>query len=76
MLSQLQHALESEIKLRWPNTQFTVKYGKVDEITPYIKQIERKEKAFQRAIDLLQQNSVVKDLLNTFDGQLQNIQLK
>lgn len=76
MLSQLQHALESEIKLRWPNTQFTVKYGKVDEITPYIKQIERKEKAFQRAIDLLQQNPVVKDLLNTFDGQLQNIQLK
>lgn len=76
MLSQLQHALESEIKLRWPNTQFTVKYGKVDEITPYVKQIERKEKAFQRAIDLLQQNPVVKDLLNTFDGQLQNIQLK
>lgn len=76
MLSQLQHALESEVKLRWPNTQFTVKYGKVDEITPYIKQIERKEKAFQRAIDLLQQNPVVKDLLNTFDGQLQNIQLK
>ena len=76
MLSQLQHALESEIRLHWPNTQFTVKYGEVNEITPYIKQIERKEKAFQRAVDLLQKNPVVKDLLNVFDGQLQNIQLK
>ncbi|WP_212515566.1 DNA polymerase III subunit gamma/tau [Acinetobacter soli] len=76
MLSQLQHALESELITRWPNTQFKVQYGEVASITPFIKQSERKEKAFQRAVSLMSENKVVKSLLDTFDGQLQSIQLK
>ncbi|WP_288383831.1 hypothetical protein, partial [uncultured Acinetobacter sp.] len=59
-----------------PNTQFKVQYGEVASITPFIKQSERKEKAFQRAVTLMSENKVVKSLLDTFDGQLQSIQLK
>ncbi len=35
-----------------------------------------KEKAFARANELLHAEPVVKDLLKSFDGELQNIQLK
>lgn len=76
MLSQLQHALETEIRSLWPNTQFTVQYAEVSGITPFVKQAERKQKAFQRAEHLLKKDSVVKSLLETFQGELQNIQLK
>ncbi len=76
MLSQLQHALESELITRWPNTQFKVQYGEVASITPFIKQSERKEKAFQRAVSLMSENKVVKSLLDTFDAELQNVNLK
>ncbi|WP_130804728.1 DNA polymerase III subunit gamma/tau [Acinetobacter ihumii] len=76
MLSQLQHALESEIKSQWPNTQFDVQYAEIDGTTPYHQQVERKQKAFQRAEQLLNEDPVIKNLLNTFDGELQNIQLK
>ncbi|WP_288491670.1 DNA polymerase III subunit gamma/tau [uncultured Acinetobacter sp.] len=76
MLSQLQHALESELITLWPNTQFKVQYGEVASITPFIKQSERKEKAFQRAVTLMSENKVVKSLLDTFDAELQNVNLK
>ena len=76
MLSQLQHALESEIKSQWPNTQFVVQYAEIEGITPFTQQLERKQKAFQRAEQLLNQDPVIKNLLSTFDGELQNIQLK
>ena len=76
MLSQLQHALESELITRWPNTQFKVQYGEVASITPFIKQSERKEKAFQHAVSLMSENKVVKSLLDTFDAELQNVNLK
>ncbi|HCK31651.1 MAG TPA: DNA polymerase III subunit gamma/tau, partial [Acinetobacter ursingii] len=76
MLSQLQHALETEIKTLWPNTQFSVQYAEVSGITPFVKQAERKQKAFQRAEHLLKKDPVVKSLLETFQGELQNIQLK
>ncbi|MCU4414073.1 DNA polymerase III subunit gamma/tau [Acinetobacter sp. WU_MDCI_Axc73] len=76
MLSQLKQALETEIKTLWPNTQFTVQYAEVSGITPFVKQAERKQKAFQRAEDLLKTDPVVKSLLDTFQGELQNIQLK
>lgn len=76
MLSQLQYALETEIKTMWPNTQFSVQYAEVSGITPFVKQAERKQKAFQRAEHLLKKDPVVKSLLETFQGELQNIQLK
>jgi DNA polymerase-3 subunit gamma/tau len=44
--------------------------------TPYTIQSARKEKAFHRAAELLQQQPVIKSLIETFDGELQNIQLK
>ena len=39
-------------------------------------QVMRKEKAFHRAVELLQQEPAIKSLIETFDGELQNIQLK
>ncbi len=39
-------------------------------------QAQRKQKAFQRAHELLQNEDTVKGLVQTFDGELHNIQLK
>lgn len=76
MLSQLQQALEDQIKARWSNTQFSVIYEEVVGTTPYNNQVERKQKAFHRAEQLLTQHPVIQSLIETFDGELQNIQLK
>ncbi|MBJ9984360.1 DNA polymerase III subunit gamma/tau [Acinetobacter sp. S40] len=76
MLSQLQYALENEIKSLWPNTQFSVQYAEISDTTPFVKQAERKQKAFERAEHLLKADPVIKSLLDTFEGELQNIQLK
>ncbi len=76
MLTQLQQGLIDALKQQWADTQFTVEYGAVHTSTPYVMQSIRKEKAFHRATELLQQQPVIKSLIETFDGELQNIQLK
>ena len=76
LLTQLRHVLEDAIKAEWPQTRFDVKYAEVETITPYTMQAQRKQKAFQRAHELLQNEDTVKGLVQTFDGELQNIQLK
>ena len=76
MLTQLQQGLIDALNEQWPDTQFTVEYGALNTSTPYTIQSARKEKAFQRAAELLQQQPVIKSLIETFDGELQNIQLK
>lgn len=73
--SQLQH-LEAALKQQWPNSFLKVQYGQVTEVTPYSLQQERKVRAYQRASELLHQEPQVKSLLESFDGELQNIQLK
>ncbi|MCD0188196.1 DNA polymerase III subunit gamma/tau [Acinetobacter sp. PW68] len=76
LLTQLQHALESALKEQWSKTLFKVQYENVDETTPYILQQQRKQRAYQRAENLLYQEPIVKDILQNFDGELHNIQLK
>ena len=76
LLNQLQHALEQALKNEWPNTHFQVKYAEIEATTPYSLQNERKEKAYARASELLHAESAVKDILQNFEGELQNIQLK
>lgn len=76
LLNQLQHALEQALKNEWPNTHFQVKYVEIEATTPYSLQNERKEKAYARASELLHAESAVKDILQNFEGELQNIQLK
>ncbi|AYA68726.1 DNA polymerase III subunit gamma/tau [Acinetobacter sp. WCHA55] len=76
LLTQLRHVLEDALKSEWPQTRFDVKYAEVETITPYTMQAQRKEKAFQRAHELLQNEDTVKSLVQTFDGELHNIQLK
>ena len=76
LLTQLQHALESALKEQWSKTLFKVQYENVDETTPYILQQQRKQRAYQRAENLLHQEPIVKDILQDFDGELHNIQLK
>lgn len=76
LLTQLRHVLEDALKAEWPQTRFDVKYAEVETITPYTMQAQRKQKAFQRAHELLQNEDTVKGLLQTFDGELHNIQLK
>ena len=76
LLNQQQHALAQALKDQWPNTHFQVNYVEVDISTPYELQNERKERAYARASELLHTESAVKDILQNFDGELQNIQLK
>lgn len=76
LLTQLRHVLEDALKAEWPQTRFDVKYAEVETITPYTMQAQRKQKAFQRAHELLKNEDTVKGLVQTFDGELHNIQLK
>ena len=76
LLGQAQFDLEAAMKQQWENTVFSVEYGDVESTTPYLMQNERKVKAFQRAAEMLHQEPIVKSLVEAFDGQLQNIQLK
>jgi DNA polymerase-3 subunit gamma/tau len=76
LLTQLQHTLEQALKNEWPNTHFQVKYAEVETTTPYSMQNQRKEKAYARASELLHAETAVKDILQNFDGEIQNIQLK
>ena len=76
LLNQTQHDLEASLKQQWSKTVFTVQYGEVETTTPFMMQQQRKVRAFDRATEMLQQEPVVKGLLEAFDGQLQNIQLK
>ncbi|WP_433846872.1 DNA polymerase III subunit gamma/tau [Acinetobacter proteolyticus] len=75
MLSQLQHGLEEALKAQWPKTLFSVQYGAVDSNTPLMMQNERKERAFNRAVELLHQEPTIKSLVDTFDAELVNIKL-
>lgn len=76
MLTQLQHALEQAMTEEWPDTRFQVEYTELDQTTPYLMQAARKEKAHQRAEELLQQQPAIHQLINIFDAELHNIQLK
>ncbi|NNG75148.1 DNA polymerase III subunit gamma/tau [Acinetobacter sp. ANC 4277] len=76
LLNQLQYTLEQALKNEWPNTHFQVKYAEVETTTPYSMQNQRKEKAYTRASELLHAEAAVKDILQNFDGEIQNIQLK
>ncbi|MEG0344086.1 MAG: DNA polymerase III subunit gamma/tau C-terminal domain-containing protein, partial [Acinetobacter sp.] len=76
LLGQAQFDLEAALKQQWENTVFSVEYGEIASTTPYMMQNERKAKAFHRAAEMLHQEPVVKSLVEAFDGQLHNIQLK
>lgn len=76
MLTQLQHALEQAMTEEWPDTRFQVEYTELEQTTPYLMQAARKEKAYQRAEELLQQQPAIHQLINIFDAELHNIQLK
>ncbi|MGD9697824.1 DNA polymerase III subunit gamma/tau [Acinetobacter sp.] len=76
LLTQLQHALEQALKTEWSGTHFQVHYADVETTTPYSMQSERKEKAYARAAELLHAEPAVKELLQNFEGEIQNIQLK
>ncbi len=76
LLSQLQHHLEAALREQWPQTIFQVKFEDVEQLTPYTMQQERKVRAFKRAEELLHAEPAVSDLLEQFDGELHNIQLK
>lgn len=76
LLTQLQHSLEQALKTEWSSTHFQVDYADVETTTPYSMQSERKEKAYARAAELLHAEPAVKELLQNFEGEIQNIQLK
>jgi DNA polymerase III subunit gamma/tau len=77
LLHQLQEHLEMALKAQWAKTIFNVHYVDLTSATtPYHLLNQRKQAAFSRASDLLHDEPVVQSLLKTFDGELQNIQLK
>ena len=76
LLTQFQSTLENELKNQWSNSRFSVKYQDITGVTPYDQQAQRKERAYQQAANLLHTENVVKGLIESFDGQLHNIELK
>ena len=76
LLSQQQQSLQDALASEWPETRFNVQYGTLEQTTPYMMQNVRKEKAYQRAAELLQQEPAVQKLIELFDAEIQNIQLK
>ncbi len=48
----------------------------MDSVTPFVMQATRKQKAFDRAVELLNQEPTIKSLIDTFDAELANVQLK
>ena len=76
LLTQMQHLLEQALHSAWPATRFNVVYGDVSERTPYVLLNARKEQAYVRASELLHSEPTVKSLIQAFNGELHNIQLK
>ena len=76
LLVQFQHTLENALNEQWSQTRLSFAYRESQEITPFELQNERKIRAFNRAAEMLQDESVVKNLMNAFNGEIQNIQLK
>ncbi len=76
LVTQMQHLLEQALQAQWPATRFAVKYEDLEQLTPYALQHERKDRAYQRAAELLHEEPVVKSLMTAFDGKLENIKLK
>ncbi len=76
LLTSLQSHLEQALHATWPKTRFSVKYQDLSTTTPYYLQAQRKQLAQQRAVELLQNEPVVKDLIRQFDASLDNVQLK
>ena len=76
LVTQMQANLEDALKAKWSNTLFKIQFGAVEGLTPFAMQNERKERAYQRTVELLNEEPIVQDLMKTFDGELQNIQIK
>ena len=76
ILNQAQYDLEGKLKQQWTNTHFVVQFEQVSATTPFALQNHRKQRAYDRAFEMLHQETVVKNLINAFEGELQNIQLK
>lgn len=76
LLNQQQHNLEEALKQQWSNTVLSISYEEVSEVTPYMLQIARKERAYERAVTLIKEEPSVKALIDTFDAEIHNIQLK
>lgn len=76
LLTQFQATLENELKNQWPNSRFSVQYQELSGETPFDQQAQRKKRAYQQAANLMHTETVVKGLIESFDGQLHNIQLK
>ncbi len=76
LVTQMQANLEDALKAKWCNTLFKIQFGAVEGSTPFAMQNKRKERAYQRTVELLNEEPIVQDLMKTFDGELQNIQIK
>lgn len=76
LVTQMQANLEDALKAQWSNTLFKIQYGEVVGMTPFTMQHDRKDRAFQRTVELLNAEPIVQNLVKTFDGELQNIQIK
>lgn len=76
LFAQTQHDLQQALIALWPQTHFSVEYQEISSATPYVLLQQRKQHAYVRAVELLQQEAVVKQLLQAFDAQLHQVELK
>lgn len=76
LFAQTQHDLQQALTERWPETRFSVEYQEPTSATPYTLLQQRKQHAYVRAVELLQQEKLVKQLVQAFDAELHEVQLK
>ena len=76
LFAQTQHDLQQALIALWPNTHFSVEYQDITSATPYVLLQQRKQHAYVRAVELLRQEPVVKQLLSAFSAELHQVQLK
>lgn len=76
LFAQTQHDLQQALTERWPETRFSVEYQEVTSATPYTLLQQRKQHAYVRAVELLQQEKLVKQLVQAFDAELHEVRLK
>lgn len=76
LFGQTQQDLQQALIQLWPETHFSVEYQEIASVTPYILLQQRKQHAYVRAVELLEQEPVVKQLLETFSAELHQVQLK
>lgn len=78
LFAQTQLDLQQALLEKWPDTRFSIEYHQQETAveTPYVLLQQRKKHAFVRAVELLHQEKAVQQLIQVFNAELKEVELK